>query len=85
MPIKDAECNKIIQSVSNIVDFVKGDVVNQLFEAKNRGLITLDDDQLQKVCNFVESTIANAYVKSSGDLMSTIDSMKKWTLPLKNT
>ena len=73
----DEQSSKIMRSVTNIVNFIKSNSTNTLFEAKNRGLIDVDDDQLQKICNLLETSITNAYVKSSNDLTSTMRSFTK--------
>jgi hypothetical protein len=73
----DEQSSKIMRSVTNIVNFIKSNSTNTLFEAKNRGLIDVNDDQLQKICNLLETSITNAYVKSSNDLTSTMRSFTK--------
>lgn len=73
----DEQSSKIMRSVTNIVNFIKSNSTTTLFEAKNRGLIDVDDEQLQKICNLIETSIANAYVKSSADLTSTMRSFTK--------
>ena len=73
----DEQSSKIMRSVTNIVNFIKSNSTTTLFEAKNRGLIDVDDEQLQKICNLLETSITNAYVKSSTDLTSTMKSFTK--------
>jgi hypothetical protein len=70
----DEQSSKIIRSVSNIVAFIKSNTTTTLFEANNRGMINVDEDELRKICNLLETSISNAYVKSSRDLTSTMRS-----------
>ncbi len=70
----DEQSSKIMRSVSNIVAFIKSSTTTTLFEANNRGMINVDEDELRKICNLLETSISNAYVKSSRDLTSTMRS-----------
>ena len=73
----DEQSSKIMRSVTNIVNFIKSNSTSTLFEAKNRGVIDVNDEQLQKICNLIETSITNSYVKSSADLTSTMRSFTK--------
>ena len=50
----DEQSSKIMRSVSNIVAFIKSNTTTTLFEAKNRGMINVDEDELRKICNLLE-------------------------------
>jgi len=60
----------IIRSVTNIVSFIKEQTRLNLIEANRNGTIDIDDSILERINNIVETSISQAYVKSSREIES---------------
>ena len=63
---------KVMASVSSVVSFMKEQISVDLLEANNKGNINLSNEDLKKVCAYVESSLTNSYVKASGQIESTL-------------
>ena len=67
---------EVMSSVSSIIDFMKQQVVSNLIEANAKGSITLEEETLRKVCFYVETSMTNAFTRSSDQLENTIKKIK---------
>ena len=63
---------KVMSSVSSMVSFMKEQVVSDLVEATTKGSITLSNEELKKICFYVESSLTNSFVKASGQIESSL-------------
>ncbi len=65
--------SEIMTTTSSMVSFMKEQVTNNLVTAKNQGKIELSDEQLKKVCSYVDVSITSAFMKSSDQLENVIN------------
>jgi len=64
--------SEIMSTASIIVDFMKQQVVNNLVTANKQGKIEVPDDQMIKICNYIDASMTTAFVTSSGQLENVI-------------
>jgi len=62
------EESSLMSSVSNVIDFIKSQTKQDLIEAKNREMIKLDVNELEKISRIIETSIQNGFVKSSSEI-----------------
>ena len=67
---------KIINSFSSVISFIKDEVRKNLVEANNSNIIKIDKIELEKTVNLIDSFIANAYIKSSSEVINAIKNKK---------
>tara|TARA_A100001011_G_C13749194_1_gene610600 strand:+ start:27 stop:248 length:222 start_codon:yes stop_codon:yes gene_type:complete len=63
-------------AVHNIVSFIKETVKKNLYEGSRSGMFELDDNQLKRVCNLVDSSIDQGFTKSHIELESVTKNLK---------
>jgi len=73
MAVKQSD---ILRSVSNIVSFIKEQTRSNLIEANRNGTFELDERTLERINNIVETSITQAYVKSSREIESVTKNLK---------
>ena len=73
MAVKQSD---ILRSVSNIVSFIKEQTRSNLIEANRNGTFELDERILERINNIVETSITQAYVKSSREIESVTKNLK---------
>lgn len=73
MAVKQSD---ILRSVSNIVSFIKEQTRNNLITANRNGTVNIDEATLQRISNIVETSITQAYVKSSREIESVTKNLK---------
>jgi len=73
MPVKQSD---VLRSVSNIVSFIKEQTRNNLITANRNGTVNIDEATLQRISNIVETSITQAYVKSSREIESVTKNLK---------
>ena len=70
---KAIDSSKVMSSVATVVSFMKEQVVTDLMEAKNKGGIDLSQDDLKKICYYVETSLTNSFVRASGQIESALN------------
>lgn len=73
MSVKQSD---VLRSVSNIVSFIKEQTRNNLITANRNGTVNIDEATLQRISNIVETSITQAYVKSSREIESVTKNLK---------
>jgi len=64
--------SEVMRSVASSIEFIKSQIANDLMLAKNSKLIDLDNDQLKKISSIVESSITKSFIKTSGQIESSL-------------
>ena len=62
----------VMRAVASSIDFIKSQIANDLLEAKSKNLIDLDNESLRKITSIVESSIASSFIKTSGQIESSL-------------
>ena len=60
----------VMISVASMINFIKSQIPKDLMEAKNKNIIDVDMEQLQKLTSIVETSIQNNFVKASTEITS---------------
>lgn len=66
------DTSKVMTSVSSVVSFMKEQIANDLLEANTKGHISLSDDDLRKVCFYVESSMTKSFTKASSQIENSL-------------
>lgn len=77
MARKNKESNQykkteIMTSVSSVVNYMKQQVKSDLVEAKHKGSIDLSEEDLKKICFYVESSLTNSFTRASDQIESLL-------------
>ncbi|MAG26178.1 hypothetical protein CMI47_11505 [Candidatus Pacearchaeota archaeon] len=67
----------INSSVKNLVEFIRQKVQNNIAEANSRGMISLNDGEVDKIVNLVDSSVTQALALGYSDVESAINTLKK--------
>ena len=62
--------NKVMLTVSSVVGFMKEQVVQDLMavNSNNETSLNLNNEELRKLCFYVESSMTNSFIKSSNQI-----------------
>ncbi len=63
---------KVMTAVSSVVDFMKQQVTANLSEASSQGKIDVDQEELRKICFYVETSISESFIKASSQIQNAI-------------
>ena len=63
---------EVMQSISSMMNFIKTHVCNNLVEANNRNIISLERKDLEAISNLVNTSIESGFGLSMNDVVSTI-------------
>jgi len=66
-----------MSGVSNIVAFIKDQVGETLTIAKNRKLIDVDLQTLERITNIIKSSIETSYAKASSEVVNVLKNHEK--------
>ena len=69
---KAATETKVMTAVSSVVDFMKQQVTANLSEASSQGKIDVDQEELRKICFYVETSISESFIKASSQIQNAI-------------
>jgi len=67
MEIKESQ---IMPKISSMITFISQQAKQDLVNAKNKGMFELSEKELTKVCNIIESSIMQNFIKSSSEVTS---------------
>ena len=69
---KVIDTTQVMTSVATVVSFMKEQAVSDLMNARNKGSFELSNEDLKKVCYFVETSLTNSFIKASGQIENTL-------------
>ena len=62
----------VMSAVASVVDFMKQQVKVNLSEASNQGKIEVSNEELRKICFYVEASMAKSFTAASSQIESTL-------------
>ena len=62
--------SEVMVRVASIISYLKSETKNDLLTARQSGMISLENKELERICNVIESSIQKNFVKSSGEVTS---------------
>ena len=62
--------SNVMTKVASVINFIKSQTKNDLVKAKNANLITIENSDLEKICNVIQTSIQSNFVKSSSEITS---------------
>ena len=60
--------NKVMLTVSSVVGFMKEQVVQDLMAVNSNNETSLNNEELRKLCFYVESSMTNSFIKASNQI-----------------
>jgi hypothetical protein len=57
-----------MSEIANMVEFMKTQTRKNLIEANNQGKIDLSEDQIKKVCFYIDASIGNAFTRAASQI-----------------
>jgi|18_taG_2_1085343.scaffolds.fasta_scaffold00338_10 hypothetical protein len=76
-PNKVTTERKVMASVGLMFDFTRTQVESMLHEANSKGLVELDQKNLEAVVNLVSASIRESFVRSSGEVITVLKALDK--------
>lgn len=67
---KELSETEVMSKVSSMISFIKGQTKQDVVTAKNNKMFEINEQDLEKVCNIIETCIQQNFVKSSGEVTS---------------
>ena len=67
---KELTERQVMTKVSTIISYLKNETKNDLLAAKQQGMISLEINEIEKVCNVIELSIQKNFIRSSNELTS---------------
>ena len=63
----------IMAEIAQMVEFMKSQTKKNLLNANNEGKIDLSEEQLKKVCFYVEASIGNSFSRTSSQIEKIVN------------
>jgi len=63
---------KVMTKVATLVDFIKTQTKNNLFDASNQGKITVEREDLLVICRVIDDSITSSFVNGSNEVTSVL-------------
>ncbi len=70
------DSTSVMVAVASVVDFMKQQVKTSLMNAKNSGKIEVDNEELRKICSYVDASMSTSFVNASGQIQQSIENLK---------
>ena len=67
----------VMMRVSSLLSFAKETVVKNIIEARNRGDLSLDDENLRKISNLVDLSVSQSMSLGAQDVETAISDLVK--------
>ena len=67
---KELSESEVMTRVSTMISFIKEQTKRDIVTAKNNKLFDIAENDLEKVCNIIETCVQQNFVKSSSELTS---------------
>tara|TARA_B100000674_G_scaffold423459_1_gene376106 strand:+ start:2368 stop:2592 length:225 start_codon:yes stop_codon:yes gene_type:complete len=68
--------SKIMEKASIVVGFIKENIRSDLKTASDKKMIEVENNELEKICNLIESSVMNSFVKGSQEFLSLAEHLK---------
>ena len=69
--------SKVMRSVSNVVSYLKSQVIQDLYNSSNEGRINVEKSELVKIGRILESSIEASFSKASNEIVSLTRDLKE--------
>ena len=69
--------SKVMRSVANVVSYMKQQIVTDLLNASNQGVLNLERSEIEKLGRVIESSLDASFSKSSNEIISLTRSLKE--------
>lgn len=61
---------QVMIKLASVVDFIKSKSVDDLIEANNKGLVSLEKEQIRVLSEVIKQSIQSSFLRSSDELIS---------------
>jgi len=61
---------QVMTKLASVVDFIKSKSVDDLIEANNKGLVSLEKEQLRVLSEVIKQSIQSSFLRSSDELIN---------------
>lgn len=63
----------VMAEIAQMVEFIKSQTKKNLLDAKSEGKIDLNEEQLKKVCFYVEASIGNSFSRTASQIEKIVN------------
>ena len=61
---------QVMIKLASVVDFIKSKSVDDLIEANNKGLVSLEKEQIRVLSEVIKQSIQSSFLRSSDELIN---------------
>jgi len=69
--------SKVMQSVSNVVSYLKSQAIQDLYNSSNEGTISVERSELLKIGRILESSIEASFSRASNEIIAVTKELKE--------
>jgi hypothetical protein len=69
--------SKVMQSVSNVVSYLKSQAIQDLYNSSNEGTISVERSELLKIGRILESSIEASFSRASNEIVAVTKELKE--------
>jgi hypothetical protein len=69
--------SKVMRSVANVVSYMKQQIITDLLNASNQGVLNLERSEIEKLGRVIESSLDASFSKSSNEIISLTRNLKE--------
>lgn len=69
--------SKVMRSVANVVSYMKQQVVVDLLNASNKGLVKIEKSEIERLGSVIESSLDASFSKASNEIVSLTRSLQE--------
>ena len=67
----------VMGRVSNLVNFSKETIINNLLDYKSKGELTIEDSEMRKIASIIDMSVSQSISLGAGDVESALVSLEK--------
>lgn len=69
--------SKVMRSVANVVSYMKQQVVVDLLNASNKGIVKMEKSEIERLGRVIESSLDASFSKASSEIVSLTRSLQE--------
>lgn len=69
--------SKVMRSVANVVSYMKQQVVVDLLNASNKGLVKIEKSEIERLGRVIESSLDASFSRASNEIISLTRSLQE--------
>jgi len=68
---------KVMPSVSKVISYIKEKINSDIKEAKLKGMIDIENSEIEKLCSIMEASVDRSFFQSSNEITRALKKINK--------